>query len=163
MKKILIDLMKCRECKECQALCEFYFNKNKDVGNRGIRNLIELALFSITCRRCEDAPCINVCPEEALEKDKDGMVQRNNNLCVGCKSCAMACPFGTIPNYIVDYIISKHNFRNVDKESELQELIKKCPDKAVQITEEGPSEEKHIYRVTDKVLVKDYKWEEFIK
>ncbi len=159
MKKILIDLIKCRECKESCILCEEYEN-NK---TKGVRNLIELALYGITCRRCEDSPCINVCPQEALEKDNEGMVQRNSNLCIGCKSCVMACPFGTIPNYIVDYIISKDNIQKIDKDEDIKQLINKCPDKAVQLTDLKASEEDHIYRITDKVFVKDHKWEEFIK
>lgn len=125
--------------------------------------MVELASFMLTCRRCEDAPCINVCPQEALEKNKQGIVQRNNNLCVGCKSCTMACPFGTIPDYIVDYITPKEDFNKIDTEADIKNLIKKCPDGAVRISEEEPSEEKHIYMITDNVLVKEYKWEEFIK
>jgi len=158
MKKILIDLMKCRNCKELEGLTESYkFNDNT-----GIKSLIEMALFALTCRKCEDSPCIIVCPQEALEKNKNGIVQRNNNLCIGCKSCAIACPFGTIPNFIVDYVLAKDKIKDINNDKELQELIHKYPD-IIMLTDEKPSEEKHIYQITDKVLVKDFKWEEFTK
>jgi len=159
MKKLLIDLMKCRECTHDCILCEEY-EQNR---TKGFRNLIEQALYTVTCRQCEDSPCINVCPQEALEKNAEGMVKRNSNLCVGCKSCALACPFGTIPNYLVDYVIKKDNIQKINKEEDLKSLMKKCPDKALQITDQDASEEEYIYRITDQILVKDHKWEEFVK
>lgn len=47
------------------------------------------------CRHCEDAPCAAVCPVKAIEI-KNQMVQLNESLCIGCKLCALACPFGCI-------------------------------------------------------------------
>ncbi|MBU1078517.1 MAG: 4Fe-4S binding protein [Spirochaetes bacterium] len=159
MKKILVDLMKCRECADCRVILE-----EKDAKkNISIFNIIEKALFLTTCRKCEDAPCILVCPEDALEKNKDGLVQRNGNLCIGCKSCALACPFGTIPNYIVDYVIPKAEYCLISNSTDLKAIIKACPEKAIQETDEKPNAENHIYKLTDNVLIKDYKWEEIIK
>lgn len=159
MKRLLIDLMKCRNCDKKCALCEEYvINKTK-----GVKNLIEAASYAITCRRCEDSPCINVCTQDALEKDGDGKVQRYINRCVGCKSCVIACPFGTIPEHIVNYTIPKSTIFKIGKEGVVLSLISKCPEKAVEFTEEEASSENHIYEIADKVLVKDHHWKEFIK
>jgi Fe-S-cluster-containing hydrogenase component 2 len=47
------------------------------------------------CQQCEDAPCIAVCPTDALSHDAAlGRVALNYDLCIGCKMCVTACPFG---------------------------------------------------------------------
>ena len=48
---------------------------------------------------CVDAPCISACPVGCLSKDPEtGFTVYDNTNCIGCKSCAMACPFGA-PRY----------------------------------------------------------------
>jgi formate hydrogenlyase subunit 2 len=47
------------------------------------------------CHHCEDAPCAGVCPANAINR-VDGAVQLNESLCVSCKLCGIACPFGAI-------------------------------------------------------------------
>lgn len=47
------------------------------------------------CHHCEDAPCAVVCPVNAITR-VDGAVQLNESLCVSCKLCGIACPFGAI-------------------------------------------------------------------
>lgn len=49
----------------------------------------------VQCRHCDDAPCIKVCPVEAIRQTGD-CVQLNESLCIGCNLCAVACPFGAI-------------------------------------------------------------------
>lgn len=47
------------------------------------------------CRHCEDAPCARVCPVNAIRHEADAIVL-NETLCIGCKLCALVCPFGAI-------------------------------------------------------------------
>jgi len=47
------------------------------------------------CHHCEDAPCAGVCPVNAITR-VGGAVQLNESLCVSCKLCGIACPFGAI-------------------------------------------------------------------
>jgi hydrogenase-4 component A len=49
----------------------------------------------IQCRHCEDASCASVCPVKAITR-QDNSILLNENLCIGCKMCAIACPFGAI-------------------------------------------------------------------
>ncbi|WP_330166479.1 4Fe-4S dicluster domain-containing protein [Halobacterium sp. KA-4] len=46
------------------------------------------------CYHCENAPCVSVCPTDALQKNDDDFVQVSEDLCVGCQYCLSACPFG---------------------------------------------------------------------
>jgi len=48
------------------------------------------------CNHCTDAPCIQICPTGALFKRPDGIVDFNNEACIGCKSCMQACPYDAI-------------------------------------------------------------------
>ena len=48
------------------------------------------------CNHCTDAPCISICPTNALFKRDDGIVDFDNDQCIGCKSCMQACPYDAL-------------------------------------------------------------------
>lgn len=50
------------------------------------------------CRHCLEPACVSACPVGALEKTASGAVVYDESLCLGCRYCMMACPFG-IPRY----------------------------------------------------------------
>ncbi|CDL35280.1 Glutamate synthase [NADPH] small chain [Enterobacter hormaechei] len=49
----------------------------------------------MTCHHCENAPCAQSCPNGAITQHSDS-VQVNQQKCIGCKACVVACPFGTM-------------------------------------------------------------------
>jgi Fe-S-cluster-containing dehydrogenase component len=50
--------------------------------------------ISTACMHCSDAPCIEACPEDCIAKDPEtGLTLYDSTDCVGCRSCAKACPF----------------------------------------------------------------------
>ena len=49
----------------------------------------------VQCKHCENPACISVCRSEAISR-QDGKVAVDRDKCIGCKSCAEACPFGAI-------------------------------------------------------------------
>jgi Fe-S-cluster-containing hydrogenase component 2 len=52
-----------------------------------------------TCTQCSDAWCMNACPVDAIQINREtGAKEVLAASCVGCKVCTIACPFGTI-NY----------------------------------------------------------------
>jgi Fe-S-cluster-containing dehydrogenase component/formate-dependent nitrite reductase membrane component NrfD len=48
------------------------------------------------CNHCTDAPCVTICPTQALFKRADGIVDFDNERCIGCKSCMQGCPYDAI-------------------------------------------------------------------
>jgi Fe-S-cluster-containing dehydrogenase component len=68
MKRLFIDLEKCASCKECAVCCDYFYHPQ----NNGIASIREYATFATICRHCEEAPCVNSCYHNALERASDG-------------------------------------------------------------------------------------------
>jgi Fe-S-cluster-containing dehydrogenase component len=52
--------------------------------------------FPLFCRNCDDAPCIEACPNEALFRTRKGIVTINNKKCDSSGACIAACPYSAI-------------------------------------------------------------------
>lgn len=155
--RILIDMIKLRAAAAEDSTLKLPEALLYPVPNtNGLKTIRELASFRFTCRRCEDAPCISVCPADALEKDKDGIINRHTNLCIACKSCVTICPFGTMMTDFFSYHRNRDLFYNLNDSEELEKFIKASPPGTVVMTDEDESAEKNIYRLNDKVLIKDF-------
>lgn len=151
MKKLFIDYDKCLSCDKCTVKCSYIMHPE----NNGIISLREEIAFLFACRRCEDYPCVNSCPNGALKREEN-IVKRSNVLCVSCKSCSIACPFGTILTDIIPYLVSRCDLCNGRiKENEIPECVGSCKLDALKFVEEGEIEEKeNIYKIEDRIIVK---------
>ncbi|BCV35200.1 MULTISPECIES: DMSO/selenate family reductase complex B subunit [Shewanella] len=50
--------------------------------------------MSIGCNHCSEPVCVKACPTGAMHKRReDGLVHVEESLCIGCESCARACPY----------------------------------------------------------------------
>ncbi|MGZ8786033.1 MAG: 4Fe-4S dicluster domain-containing protein [Acidimicrobiia bacterium] len=45
------------------------------------------------CLQCQNPPCVNVCPVAATYSTPDGVVQIDQDRCIGCRMCMAACPY----------------------------------------------------------------------
>ena len=92
-------------CLNCELACAVAHSKSKDLLGaieEGAEPRVDVVPFGqraipLQCRHCEDAPCVAVCPTGALQKHQpEAPVLIDQDLCIGCKSCMLVCPFGVI-------------------------------------------------------------------
>ena len=124
--------------------------------SNGLKTIRELAVFRFTCRKCEQAPCIEACPAEALEKDEEGIINRHTNLCVSCKSCVAICPFGTMMTDFFRHHRNKDLYYDLTDSREMDKFIAACPPGTVSKTDMKESPGENIFRLNERVLIKDF-------
>jgi len=155
--KVLIDMIKLRAAMTENPSLELpdalFYNT---VNTNGLKTIRELAAFRFTCRRCEDAPCISVCPVEALERDKDGVIMRHTNLCVSCKSCVTICPFGTMMTDFFKHHRNRDLLYNLRDDEQVKKFVAACPPGTAILTDGNEKPAEHIYKLNDKVLIREY-------
>jgi carbon-monoxide dehydrogenase iron sulfur subunit len=99
MEKILIvDHEKCTGCRLCELVCSVFHTGASNPSRSRIRVIKwENVGFYLpmTCQNCETSFCTEVCPTKACHKDQEnGRVLIDEDKCIGCKTCIIACPFG---------------------------------------------------------------------
>src|ERR1041385_6387622 len=62
------------------------------------------------CNQCAHAPCVTACPTAAMFKRRDGIVDFDKEICIGCKACMAACPYDAIFINPEDHSAEKCNF-----------------------------------------------------
>lgn len=148
-----MDLELCENCPHCQVVCSYFYHPQ----NNGITSLWEYATFATICRHCEQAPCVNSCYRNALERSSDGHLKRYNMRCTSCKSCTIACPFGIIFPEFIPYLDSKCDYC-ITKMEAIPSCVTSCPKNAVQIKEIQESLEENIYFVGEHLAVRTMRW-----
>ena len=101
MIKLLInaDIEKCNGCRLCEVACSL---KQESVAcpSRARIEIIEVkpdVWVPVFCFQCEDAICVKVCPVNALKRDTESdLIIKDNEVCINCKACVFACPFGAM-------------------------------------------------------------------
>ena len=106
-KRVYLNLDKCCGCKSCAAACYYSHHHQALLGHSRV---LEAANLPLHCLHCSQPSCAAACPNLAMQKrEPDGLVLRSEYMCVGCKSCAAACPFGVINNSLKKHIVPKCN------------------------------------------------------
>ena len=131
-KAILFDASHCTGCKACQVACKCWnlqpsptgLNESRENWTSSYQNppdlagntrlvmtfnetdsptkIVGLAIGRRSCMHCTNAPCAQVCPSGALERNGEtGMVEVDARKCIGCHYCSSACPYD-VPHYYGD-------------------------------------------------------------
>jgi len=99
----VIDNRKCIGCHACTTACKSEHQVPVGVNRTWVKQVEKgefpntRRLFSVMrCNHCTDAPCVEICPVEALFFRDDGIVDFDKDRCIGCKSCMQACPYDAL-------------------------------------------------------------------
>lgn len=160
-----IDLNRCFGCQACAAACKIannlpknvnynvvYTKTDEDFDTLGVavaRGAVsndcaggtyenpKLFFLPMQCQHCEDPSCTKVCPTGATSKRADGIVVVDDSLCIGCRSCVMACPYDGVrtmiegdAEYYLDVVVGeadapKHAVGTVEKCTFCHNLIER--------------------------------------
>jgi carbon-monoxide dehydrogenase iron sulfur subunit len=108
MKRIYTKEEVCIGCNLCGVYCLVEHSQSKDLikafKRESPRPVARLSVevrddvsFSVQCRHCAEPPCVYACLTGALHRDpKSGIVAMDEEKCIGCWTCILACPFGAI-------------------------------------------------------------------
>ena len=88
------------------------------------------------CNHCQDAPCMEICPTSALFRADNGVVDFNDDICIGCKGCMNACPYDAIYINPETNTANKCNFCNHRVEVGLEpSCVVVCPTHAIKVVD----------------------------
>ncbi len=143
---ITVDVKKCVGCRSCEIGCAVEHSKTKAlftaiaekplpksrvvVETAGGRNL------PLQCRHCQEPPCLNVCPTGAIiREDAEAAVLIKQDLCIGCRSCILVCPFGAVTLSPEQKAILKCDLcAERTSTGQLPACVSSCPTLALQFT-----------------------------
>ncbi len=136
MSKVLkINIDKCTGCRTCEMVCSL----KKEGRVNPSKSRIQIARWDaravdipIVCQQCEAPLCLTICPVNARSRnEKLSNIEIDQDMCIGCQICLVACPFGG--NYFdpVTNKVIKCDLCQGDPE-----CVKFCETKAIEYIEE---------------------------
>ena len=99
----VIDQDRCIGCHACTVACKEEHQVPLGVFRTWVK-YVEKGEFPHTsrhfgvlrCNHCDSAPCTTICPTSALFRRSDGIIDFDNQICIGCKGCMQACPYDAL-------------------------------------------------------------------
>ena len=99
----VIDQQRCIGCHACTTACKSENEVPLSVTRTYVK-VVDVGVFpqarrafQVTrCNQCEEAPCTAACPTGAMYRRRDGIVDFDKSICIGCKACIAACPYDAI-------------------------------------------------------------------
>ena len=135
----VLDSDNCIGCHACTVACKSEHDVPLGVNRTWVKYIETGAFPNVTrhfsvmrCNHCDDAPCMTICPTSALHRAPNGVVDFDDDNCIGCKACMNACPYDAL--YINPETNTAHkcNFCNHRIEMDLEpSCVVVCPTQAI--------------------------------
>ena len=174
-KSFIVDAEKCSGCGLCVVSCKDehvgstyapwsapqpetgHFWVNIKAIERGVQPRVQMNYLPMLCQHCEDAPCMKVCDDDAIQRRDDGLVWIDAERCSGCGLCAPACPYDVIFKNEQLGIAQKCNAcaHRVDA-GELPRCVEVCPHEAILFGDENSAPIQEAQRSGSEVLHPEY-------
>jgi len=151
-KFVSADPEKCVGCCICEYACSMVKEKTFNPTKSRIRavRLGPLVNLAVTCRLCEDPPCVTACPRDALsQEEKTGIIIVDEEKCNGCGWCIEACDYGAImlhPETKVVYVC------DTCKDLGKPQCVEWCPEEALDFVTADVLAQKARITVTKKLF-----------
>lgn len=147
MKYLYAYPEKCTGCRECALACslsKFGECNPKKAAITVVRDEFERFEFPMVCFHCEDPVCMKYCHQSAYTM-VDGVVIRDADRCIGCRMCAVLCPYNAIS--VLDGEVVKCDLCDGDPK-----CVKYCSTEAIQYLEETEELEARRKELARRVL-----------
>src|SRR5215510_2648128 len=102
---LVMDMDLCVRCGNCSMACHRFHGQSRLV-RRGIHVTrpvsiekdagFQSLLAPAVCFHCKDPECLTGCPTGAIARFRDGQVDIDPKICIGCADCATQCPYNAI-------------------------------------------------------------------
>lgn len=98
-----IDHRKCIGCHACTVACKAEnevplgsFRTWVKYVEKGTFPQVRRHFTVLRCNHCDRAPCVSICPVNALHKRSDAIVDLDRDVCIGCRACMQGCPYDAL-------------------------------------------------------------------
>ena len=146
MKRVYIKEEICMGCRLCEVYCQVEHSPSRDLVKafkQGApapvaRVRVETrspVSFSVRCQHCREPYCVYACLTGALSRDPDsGAVVVDDEKCVGCWTCLLTCPYGSITR---DTARGKPVKCDLCPNAEAPVCVANCPNEALVFEDEA--------------------------
>ena len=94
MKILLFDRRRCIGCMSCALACK-QLKSHKGNELIYVEETAKGEWSPTVCMHCQQAPCVQICPSEAIVQTSEGIVKPpDETKCLACSNCVLVCPFG---------------------------------------------------------------------
>ncbi len=129
-KVLMVDHEKCTGCRLCELVCAV----KHDGASNPMRSRIRVMKWEqeglyipMSCQQCQDAPCMNGCPVNAISQNETlNRIEVDYDICIGCRICVSVCPFGAMNFNSIDRKVIKCDLCDGDPQ-----CVRFCDVKAV--------------------------------